>query len=672
MAKSEEILGVAPYNGTEDYIFISYSHRDTDTVLPILRRMKEAGYRFWYDEGIDPGSEWPESIADHLSRARVCLAFMSATSLASQNCRREINFALSRNLDFLSVILEPVEMSPGMEMQISTYQSILRYKYKSGEQFLERLLGVELLSPCREVPAETPGQVPAAQAPAAPAPAVSPAPKSVPKVKRPPEKAPSAGKTGKKKRLPLLLGGAVLALALIIVVAVAFSGGGGGSGRTATVGGTILTDSSSNVKLEGLRLTAPELEELAKFEKCTTLTLTGCTFEDSAEKKLGGFASLRTVKLTDCRGLTDLSWAADLELYGLTVTGCGMDDDVMATLTGGSFTNLDLGGNGLTRIPVLDNAGKITALTLDGNPLGSVKDLEGWTSLRELSVSGCSLTGLDGLQGHQKLTSLCAGDNAITDLTPIADLIYLETLDLKNNQVATLEPLQYCEKLRTVSLRGNTELLGVGTLAKSAGTLSRLDVSGVRSVTSLDFLAAGSSLTFLYAENCALTNLKGLEDHAGLIEAAFPGNGIDDISALRDKPKLRYLDLSRNALTALPDLGTTFSEGSSPRLVLSGNGLTSLANLPDVSFFGLLLDGNPLTDLSPLAGARGTYLAFDCGEGVSLEGLRETGFSTFWVTDLHLSQQADLEGLGHTVNYMTSQEAFQKLDGYYSSAQPDF
>ena len=77
--KLDLVAQVTPYEGNEDYLFISYSHRDTATVLPLLQRMKEEGYRFWYDEGIDPGTEWPESIAAHLSRCRVCLAFMSPT-----------------------------------------------------------------------------------------------------------------------------------------------------------------------------------------------------------------------------------------------------------------------------------------------------------------------------------------------------------------------------------------------------------------------------------------------------------------------------------------------------------------------------------------------------------------------------------------------------------------
>ena len=44
------------YNGDDPYIFISYSHRDTELVWPILLQMQRDGYRFWYDDGIEAGS----------------------------------------------------------------------------------------------------------------------------------------------------------------------------------------------------------------------------------------------------------------------------------------------------------------------------------------------------------------------------------------------------------------------------------------------------------------------------------------------------------------------------------------------------------------------------------------------------------------------------------------
>lgn len=161
---------MAPYEGEEDYIFISYSHQDMDLVLPVLRYLPENGVRFWYDEGIDPGSEWPEAIARHLNGCRGCVAFMSPNSLASSNCRREVNFSLSKNKEFLSVILTPVEMSLGMEMQISSYQSLMKYRYADDAEFLDKLLSVELIASCRSVKGGGQQAAPPADTPKAPGP----------------------------------------------------------------------------------------------------------------------------------------------------------------------------------------------------------------------------------------------------------------------------------------------------------------------------------------------------------------------------------------------------------------------------------------------------------------------------------------------------------------------
>ena len=51
-----------PYEGNEKYIFVSYSHSNSDKVAPILEKLNDEGFRIWYDEGIEWGTEWPESI----------------------------------------------------------------------------------------------------------------------------------------------------------------------------------------------------------------------------------------------------------------------------------------------------------------------------------------------------------------------------------------------------------------------------------------------------------------------------------------------------------------------------------------------------------------------------------------------------------------------------------
>ena len=57
--KSDLIEEIEPYNLNEQpYIFISYAHVDKTIAMPIFKRLKIDGYVFWYDNGIDPGTEW--------------------------------------------------------------------------------------------------------------------------------------------------------------------------------------------------------------------------------------------------------------------------------------------------------------------------------------------------------------------------------------------------------------------------------------------------------------------------------------------------------------------------------------------------------------------------------------------------------------------------------------
>jgi hypothetical protein len=128
------------YEGKEPYIFISYAHKNSDKVFPIIKQLYEKGYRIWYDEGIDPGSEWPESIATHLSDASAVMLFVSPESMASDNVRREITFALNMRKLMLSVFLQPTEMSSGMSLQLGLNQAIHYYSYQSDALFFEKFL----------------------------------------------------------------------------------------------------------------------------------------------------------------------------------------------------------------------------------------------------------------------------------------------------------------------------------------------------------------------------------------------------------------------------------------------------------------------------------------------------------------------------------------------------
>jgi len=133
------------YKGKEPYIFISYSHKDTSLVFDIITEFHNLGYNIWYDEGIDPGNEWPEEVSVALKGCSLFIVFISENSVSSRNVRNEINLALNKNLPFLAIHLEDAELIGGLDLQMGSIQAIMKYRiednefYHKANQSIERL-----------------------------------------------------------------------------------------------------------------------------------------------------------------------------------------------------------------------------------------------------------------------------------------------------------------------------------------------------------------------------------------------------------------------------------------------------------------------------------------------------------------------------------------------------
>lgn len=137
------------YEGSEPFVFVSYSHKDKSKVLPIIEGLQRRNFRVWYDEGIEVGFDWTESIAKHLNRSSCVLAFVSRNFDASHNCRREINFAIKKRKEPMVIYLEDEELlSDGMQMQLCPLHAIYLDNYANNESFLDVLSKAALLQPC--------------------------------------------------------------------------------------------------------------------------------------------------------------------------------------------------------------------------------------------------------------------------------------------------------------------------------------------------------------------------------------------------------------------------------------------------------------------------------------------------------------------------------------------
>ena len=136
------------YRGSEPYVFVSYAHADSEKVFYEIKRFNEAGFNVWYDEGIAPGNEWTDEIADALERCSVFVVMLTPTSAPRENVLNEINFALDEKKPFLAIHLEETELRSGLKLRIGTKQAILKYnmtdeeyEYKYTEAF--RRMGLQ-------------------------------------------------------------------------------------------------------------------------------------------------------------------------------------------------------------------------------------------------------------------------------------------------------------------------------------------------------------------------------------------------------------------------------------------------------------------------------------------------------------------------------------------------
>ncbi len=146
-------------NETQPYIFISYSHKDSEIVLRAIDALTSNGFSVWYDNGIEAGTEWPEYIAERMINCEVVIAFMSRNAQESNNCRQEIHFALELKKDLLVVYLEDFMLSPGMRLRLSTLQAMARSKFKEDAEFLAHLCNANILRPCKKAEEEKPQEI---------------------------------------------------------------------------------------------------------------------------------------------------------------------------------------------------------------------------------------------------------------------------------------------------------------------------------------------------------------------------------------------------------------------------------------------------------------------------------------------------------------------------------
>ncbi|MCH7549178.1 MAG: TIR domain-containing protein [Candidatus Krumholzibacteriota bacterium] len=94
-------------------IFVSYSRKDENAVLPVVQELKSRGLSLWIDQEEIHGGSWRRRIAAGLESSQAMLFMVSRESLKSSRTLSEASMADDHGLPIIPVLLDDVKIAGG-------------------------------------------------------------------------------------------------------------------------------------------------------------------------------------------------------------------------------------------------------------------------------------------------------------------------------------------------------------------------------------------------------------------------------------------------------------------------------------------------------------------------------------------------------------------------------
>jgi len=558
------------YEGNEPYVFVSYAHKDTDIVLPIVDKMMQAGYRIWFDDGIAPGSEWPEYIAQHLGNSALLIAFISPRYMESNNCKREITYGLSKNIPFLGIILEPTKMSMGMEMQLSSQQCVLKYNFNREERFIEKICSTPDLQSCKKQE-EISAEVATSVEEIAENRESDTTSKQV-KTNSVKEKAP---KEPKEKSTGKILRGLLIAVAIFVfvcifgVAAVLF-----GNRKVKITDQYSVSKNTGYISITSEKLTKQTIKNIGKMDKafCLKFVDADCSEVDFSELK--NKDQIETIIFENCTGITNFSFLKDFtKLREITITNCpeltGFDV-ILGEENKNSIRSINVSNTSISNLNPLAEASGLKEIVMDGCPVNNIDALANLEDLRAISFKGCQIEAVNEKFQSLRLEEIYLGYNPVTELSGFDNCTVLTTVDLSNT---SLKEVPVCVLNNAAAIRylnvSNTEAqsngeTGAQILEKVLGSsadISTVLASGVKLENNElwnQLLAGKESLVRLNLSNCGIEGGLSLASCGMLKNVDLSDNNISEIQLANNmQDTINFVDLSSNSLINLTGLKDT-------------------------------------------------------------------------------------------------------------------
>lgn len=293
--------------------------------------------------------------------------------------------------------------------------------------------------------------------------------------------------------------------------------------------------------------------------------------------------------------------------------------------------NLNAADKGILDITGLAFAANLRKLDLGENPITDLRPLVALTQLESLHLSALSPNtqnlDLSPLAGLINLEELSLQQNRISDNHLLAGLKKLHTLDLSYNDISDIRPLVALTQLRTLWIKENpvTDFTQLSELnltdlkydavpnpaAPTQASIAWIPDPALRAAIRGELgLLPGVPLTkekmlkleYLYAAGKDIFDITGLVFATNLRELHLNKNPITDLRPLVNLTKLEILHLRDVAPTTVNlDIHPLQNLINLKKLTLQRNGISDIRALSGlIQLQTLEIEGNPITDLSPL------------------------------------------------------------------------
>ena len=484
-----------PYEGKEPFIFISYAHKDWQAVMEIVTDMHDRGFRIWYDEGIEVGSEWTECIASHLAEASLMIGFVTEGYMASDNCRREMNYAVQKKKKIINIYLEPTTLTPGMELQIGGIWALMKYSFPSEEHFYMKLYEAPVLR--SEDFGTNADAIAIPQAEESITQQVKPEPpQKKTKVKKQTEPevleakiVQDSEKHRKRKKRKTKIIASVLAVLVLAVGVLWFVGKY--TGFIDRMGNKYFHNSTEIETLPG--------DTIAQFRSDI--------FEQVARDYCGKAEG--DISVAELAGLKSLFICGDQ--YSLVGAFTGLDVrsiDAQTTVLDESGAEIEINRGSITDLSDLQYFIGLTKLEVSFQSLTDLSTLP-VCGLVNVDVSGNLLSSLKGIGNLPRLGELYANGNEITDVGDLGSCVTLSTLYMKGASPRSLSSLKGLPSLSRINLSNCTysELKAV----LISGSLTEVELHNCNLSGDIFDLLDGKLLTTLKLFDCQLTNIGDID-----------------------------------------------------------------------------------------------------------------------------------------------------------------